>query len=97
MLCKLICQDDELDPTWQGGSRVHIILVALHMLEVNGDSHERVTDPVDSPDEIGMGRAAWGKLLDLLSLMEGSQIVASHYYRPRGNCIERTKAFDGQE
>jgi len=67
------------------------------MLEVNGDSSERVLDLMDGPDEIGMGRAAKGELLNLLSLMEGSEIVTSHYNRSRGDCIEGTEAFDGQE
>jgi len=53
------------------------------------------TNPADGPDEIDIGRAVWGELLELLSLMEGSQIIASHFYRPRGDCMERTKAFDG--
>jgi len=85
VLCKLICQDGQ---GGQGGCREQFILVALHILKVNGDSCERAIDPVDSLDKIGMGRDTWDELLNLLSLMEGSQIVTSHYYQPRGDCMK---------
>jgi len=99
MLCQLIFQDVKLGQAGQGGSRVQIILATLDMLEVNGDSHEGVTDLADGPYEVStMGRATWGELLSLLSLMEGSQIITSHCNRPRGcNHIKRAKSFDDQE
>jgi len=45
------------------------------MLEVNGDTSKRVLESMNGPDEVGTGRATWCKFLNLLSLMEGSQII----------------------
>jgi len=63
MLCKWICHDVKLGQVGQGGGTVQVILVALHMLEVNGDTSERVPDLTNGPDEVGMGRATWGEFL----------------------------------
>ncbi len=35
-----------------------------------------------------IGRATWGKFLSLLGLVEGSQIVVAHNYRPNRDCME---------
>ncbi len=52
--------------------------MTLHMLEVDGDTSKGTLDLMDGLDEVCIGRDAQCKLSDLLSLMEGSQIIASH-------------------
>jgi len=37
-------------------------------------------DLADGLDEISMDRTTWGKLLSMLGLLKGSQIVAAHIY-----------------
>jgi len=97
VLCKLVCQDIELCQAGQGGNGEQVVLVALHVLKMNCDSCDGPMDLVDSSDKICMGRAAWCKLLVVLSLMGSSQVVASHNDQPRGDDMERTETFDGQE
>jgi len=78
VLHKLVCQDIELCQVGQGGDREQVILVSLHMLEMNCNACDGVTDLTDSSYNICMGRAACCELLVLLSLVESSQIVTSH-------------------
>jgi len=70
MFCMLVCQDVELCQAGQGGDGEQIVLVALHVHKLNCDSCDGLMDPVDGPDRICVGRAAWCELLALLSLVE---------------------------
>jgi len=40
------------------------------MLEVNGDTNERVPNPMDITNEVSMAQIAQSELIELLGLME---------------------------
>jgi len=69
--------------------------MSLDMLKANSNASKRAPYSVDCPNQISMIGIAGGNPLDLLYLMEGTQIVAANKNRARGNCIEWTEAFNG--
>ena len=65
-----------------------VILVPLHMLEVDGDAREGATDAADGMDQVSMHCTARGEFLGLLGLVQSALIVTSHNDGSSSNSME---------
>ncbi len=61
-LCKLVCQDIELCQVGQGGNREQVILVSLHILEMNCNACDGVMDLTEAQT-----RLEWAELYGVSS------------------------------